>query len=215
MSRTKEKELPNALFFQRILAFFIDVTIIAWVCSIFVTPFLNEKAITKLSNQSNEVFQKYSDKKIDMKTYFSQSMDLSYEIAKQNGLYTIVELIVSLLYFVLFPVYYNGQTLGKRLMRIKIVNVENRDLTINEMIYRASIINFLLVDFLLLCIILFCKKDLYSILAFIVEAIQYVVVLASIFMVIYRKDGRGVHDLIANTRVVRVDGIKELKTCEN
>ena len=56
---------------------------------------------------------------------------------------------------------------------------------------------------------LFVSKNFYGYTTIFLESIQYIILLTTFFMVIFRKDGRGLHDMIANTIVVKKDILKE------
>ena len=85
----------------------------------------------------------------------------------------------------------------------------------NQMIFRSLIINSILVEMIVLGFIILASSDVYFYGVGIFEGIQYLVMLISVFMVMFREDGRGLHDLIAHTKVVKIEGVKELETCEN
>jgi uncharacterized RDD family membrane protein YckC len=85
--------------------------------------------------------------------------------------------LLSLLYYLLVPVFWYGYTIGKRMFGIRIVKINGEKLGIGAMLMRV-----------------------------IVAGIIYLVTLgfgliASAFMVGLRKDKRAIHDLIAGTYV--------------
>lgn len=90
---------------------------------------------------------------------------------------TIIAL-VSLIYVVVFPLFKNGQTIGKYLMSIRIISeAENTELNPLQMILRE-----------------FVSQLLYGI------TLGILLVISGL-MVIFRKDKRSVHDLMASTSV--------------
>ena len=48
-------------------------------------------------------------------------MDNSYQLSKETGLTNIVTIVVYVLYFIVYQMYMNGQTIGKRIMKIRVV----------------------------------------------------------------------------------------------
>ena len=85
--------------------------------------------------------------------------------------------LVSFLYYLLVPVVWYGYTVGKKLLGIRIVKVDGTKVGIGTMLMRMLI-------------------------AAIVYGITLgIAVIASAFMVGFRKDKRSVHDLIAGTYV--------------
>lgn len=210
------KKCEKALFIQRIIAFFIDVILVAFVSSLVIFPFTDSESLEKLTNQNTTIANQYLSQEIDVNTYMNQSMDISYEIAKQSGLGTIITLIIYILYYVVFQFYNKGKTVGKQIMKIRIVSTEEGELTLNQLLFRAFVINSILANTIILLFTIFGSKNVYSLSVTIFMAIQYVLMITSAIMIGYRKDGRGIHDLIAHTEVLQNE-VKErkLEVCEN
>jgi len=103
----------KAYFFQRVIAFIVDMVIVSIVASLLATPFMKTSTVNKLTEETNNIMEQYMNEEIDTKTYFNQSIDISYELARANGLVTIVEVFILILYFIVFLFYNSGQTIGK------------------------------------------------------------------------------------------------------
>ena len=97
----------------------------------------------------------------------------------------------------------NGETLGKKLMKIR-VESETDELTINQMIFRSFMINSLLLYIIDFIIMLTVAKRSYIFVVMGVSFIQYIVLFICAIMMLFRKDGKGLHDLVCRTRVVNV-----------
>lgn len=190
-------------FFQRLLAFIIDIIIVGMVSSLLSTPFLKNDSIEKLSSDVNATMQQYVDGKIDMKTYFSQYIDISYEMSRINGISTIIEIIVLILYFIILQYYNNGQTFGKKIMKIRVIRCDNNDLDINDLVVRSLVANSILINMIILAFTIFAGKNLYFYALLIFECVNYLLIILSLFMILFSKQSRGIHDLLAHTRVVR------------
>ena len=213
MKNNDEKQ--NALFIQRLLAYLIDIMIVSFISTLLSYPFYDNSSVEKLNNSSMEIVEKYIDKEISAQTYIVESMDISYQIAKKTGAVSLITLFLCVLYFICFQFYKKGQTIGKYLMRIKIVSNDDSQLNINNYIYRSLIINSILVDIIVLCFVIFTNSEIYFYGTATFEMIKYAIIVVSALMVMFRKDSRGLHDIIADTKVVRVDTVKELEICEN
>ena len=196
MSKKNSDENNKAYFLQRLLAYVLDMTIVVLVSTLISYPFISTKAVDKLNKQSSEILEKYQNQEISAKTYFNQSMDNSYQLSKETGLTNIVTIVVYVLYFIVYQMYMNGQTIGKRIMKIRIVKNKDGTLSMNDMLVRGLINNYILAIFVLI------NRNTYVYGSSIVQIIQYAILIASIFMIIIRKDGRSVADLICGTKVV-------------
>ncbi len=209
------EQFEKALFVQRFLAFLLDIVLVSVVASFISYPFLDMDSIQKLNESSVEVMENYTNGKIDEKEYFNESSTISYELARKQGVNTLVIIFLNILYFVVYQIKNNGQTLGKQILKIRVVDSSNRDLSMNQMIFRALIINSILLDMISFGVLIFANQSSYfygvSFLAF----IQFCILSVSTFMIMFGKDRRGLHDLVAHTDVVRCDVVKEMKTCEN
>ena len=209
------EQFEKALFVQRFLAFLVDIVLVSVVASFISYPFLDMDSIQKLNESSVEVMENYTSGKIDEKEYFNESSTISYELARKQGVNTLVIIFLNILYFVVYQIKNNGKTLGKQILKIRVVDSANRDLSMNQMIFRALIINSILLDMISFGVLIFANQSSYfygvSFLAF----IQFCILSVSTFMIMFGKDRRGLHDLVAHTDVVRCDVVKEMETCEN
>ena len=201
MSKKNSDENNKAYFLQRLLAYVFDMTIVVLVSTLISYPFISTKAVDKLNKQSSEILEKYQNQEISAKTYFNQSMDNSYQLSKETGLTNIVTIVVYVLYFIVYQMYMNGQTIGKRIMKIRIVKNKDGTLSMNDMLIRGLINNYILAN-ILIAIFVLINRNTYVYGSSIVQIIQYAILIASIFMIIIRKDGRSVADLICGTKVV-------------
>ena len=191
----------KAYFIQRAVAYIIDIIFITIISSLITMPFVNNNNVAKLNEEMNNAAQNYTEKKIDMDTYVNQTLDISYQEAKETGLSNVISIIVLVLYFVVFQIYNNGQTIGKKLLKIKIVKNDNSELTMNNMIIRELFNSFILVNIIVSVVILF-GKNAYFYGAVSIELLQYIFIIVTMFMIMIRKDGRGLPDMMANTKVI-------------
>lgn len=196
-------ESNNALFLQRLAAFFIDIFIITLISSFLTIPFYDTEVNTKLNNESNEIVQKYTAGEIDINTYTTEFMNIAYQLARNNGLASLITIVLEVLYFVVYQFYAKGQTVGKRLLKIKTVSIDG-ELSMNQLIFRALIINSILLNLIDFSFMLFGSKQIYFYCVGIFEMIQYLVVIVSALMIMYSKSSRGIHDLVTHTKVVKV-----------
>lgn len=207
----------KAMFSQRVLAFLIDLFILSIITSL-ITMFIpiNDTA-TKLYEEQNRVLEGYVEGTVPMEEYVNQMIDLGYDISKQTVIISIVSIVISLLYYVVYPCYNNGQTFGKKLMKIKIKKTNDKELSMNDLLIRSMINNSVLVSIINVILVLFLSKDLYLSTSSLVSFIQYLVLIISLIMIAFTKNAQGLHDKVVHTEVVMVNTVKEdvLCTSEN
>ena len=207
----------KAMFSQRVLAFLIDLVLISMITSL-ITMFVpvNDTA-TKLYEEQNRVLEGYVEGTVSMEEYVNQMVDLSYDISRQTVIVSIVTIVISLLYYVVYPCYNNGQTLGKKLMKIKIKKTNDTELSMNDLLIRSMINNSIMVNIINVILVLFLSKNLYLSTSSLVSFIQYLVLIISLIMIAFTKNAQGLHDKVCKTEVVVADTVKEdvLCTSEN
>lgn len=130
-----------------------------------------------------------------------------YKLDKYSICYNVSYLVVTLLYFVGFNVLTNGSTLGKKLVRLRIVN--NKDAS-----EKVSLVSYLIrfvmlyqpVYYLarLICINFLGSGNYYDVINVIYSVHSYLEFAILTFMIV-RLDGRGLHDLASGTRVALFD----------
>ena len=195
------RKVGKASFTKRLAAYIIDLLVVYCIASLISTPFLNQNNSDKVAKEMIEVADKYEKREISSNEYFENYSSISYKIARNTGIYSIVTIFIEIVYFVVLQIKLNGQTLGKRIMKLRVVS-ENGNLDVNQMIFRSFIANFILLNIISFVFMLFCPKSIYFYGIAFFEFIQYVICIISIFMVMYSKSGQSIHDKIAHTKVV-------------
>ena len=99
-----------------------------------------------------------------------------------------------------------GQQLKMQIAALK--KSKDEVLTINTLLVRALILYGIGFNIINLILILLLKKNAFICINTILGYIQYAIIIIIIFMVIFRKDGRGLHDIISGTVVVNEEEIK-------
>lgn len=226
MPRTKEKvkekveivDNNNTLeekpyFFPRLLAFIIDVLVINAICFgvlLLVPKNENYSKYTKESEaiqiKKMELMQKDDLTKEDREQitqYNNQLKEIAYDIDYNNVLSILIEIVIMILYFIVFQFYNKGKTIGKKLMKLKVISVTSEELTLNQVAIRALITDSILVNMLIVGSLLFINRDYYFYASSGLGILAYIVLVTTLFMILFRKDGRGLHDIVAGTKVVQ------------
>ena len=194
------REKEKAYFVQRLGAFFIDLIIVAFVSSLLIMPF-QTSSVQKLNKQIMDNSSKYVNQEISSTVYINTMVDLNYQLGKQTGISSVITILTYVIYYVVIQMKLGGQTLGKRLLKIKVVKNDDSDLTMNDMVLRGLINNSILCDILVIIFALI-NKYVYFYGSAGVQWLQGLIVIISIFMIIIRKDGRSIADMVAKTKVI-------------
>ena len=202
-------------FIQRLGAFILDSMLVALVVSLIGGFFVDQKSVSKIQENMVEIQQKYINKDINTKTYMTESLSLSFQIAQKQGIATLISIFLSIMYFIVYQFYNKGQTLGKKIFKIKVAKYDSSELTINSMIFRSLIINSIFVNMVIFAFVAISNFNIYRYGGLLFRSIDYIVTFASLIMIMFSKSGRGIHDYVAGTIVVRADGVKERELCES
>ncbi len=215
----KKEQHLKALFSQRFVAFMIDLILVSFITSLVTAIIPTNSSIDKLYDQQVKIVENYTNQKITMQEYVNQLVDINYDIAKQTGIITLVSIAISLLYYVLYVYKNDGQSIGKKMMKIKIKKKDkDKELTMNDLLFRTMILQGTLVSIIGFCTILFLDKDTYLATNSLLNLIQYSILIISFFLVAFTKERQGLHDMVAKTEVVCTNTVlnkEEEKLCEN
>lgn len=191
-----------AQFNKRFFAYIIDIFIVLVIANL-ITMFIPISEKTQDYYKELQTTQKKMyDKEIDVKEYTDIVLEDNYNISKSTVLISLTSIIIYILYFVVYQVYNNGQTVGKKLMKIKVKSITDESLSINTMLFRALIIYGIAANIINLILILLLKKELYLSISNTISIIQSLIVIISVFMILFSKQKRGIHDIITKTEVV-------------
>lgn len=190
---------------KRILAFFIDMMFVSFLsASLVLLPVFHYNP-----EEQNAVLNEYVDKILE-----SGSADLDedgFVLVMHDYTYKGISLMVvsttiTFLYFGILGFFFNGVTLGKKIMGIKIVPEYGDSLNPNLFILREILVNGLAFKVIVILITLLCKdvNSWYEIYNF-VNTLSMVVMFAIYGFILFRDDERGLHDLICRTRVVKIE----------
>jgi len=184
---------------------------------VYEDKIISEEEYNKLLEveiQYNEYLkEEYTDKKIEEdeyevildkinENYFTIEKNYSYKLLKYSIIQNIITVMCILLYFVVFQFYFNGKTLGKKIMKIKVISNNDKTLTILNYFIRSLIVNEVFINVLNIIFITILSKNNFFVYSQIIYSITYILEMVIIFTIIFNKDNRGLHDYISNTKVV-------------
>ena len=146
--------------------------------------------------------------------YMSLHKDAVYipqQLSIFKGYYQILAgfltLAVAMLYYVVLPVLWKGQTLGKRILGLKIVNDNYQEVNVKQLIIRQVIMIFLVEGSIYTCSNMF--HQLVNVLtgynvAAIWNKVGLVISILSGIFVIILKSKKSLHDIVSHTLVVDI-----------
>ena len=163
----------------------------------------NEEALEEALEQEAITEEEYETKLEELNSSFDdKNIDYNYKLIKLSIVSTIISILVILLYFVVIQYYFNGQTLGKWIMKLRIVSNSDKKLNILNYLIRSLILNSVLVNILSIIFVLALSKDGYLIYNEISYIITNIIEMSIVFMMFFDKKNRGLHDYLSNTHVV-------------
>jgi len=193
----------EAKFNKRLIAYIIDITLLGIIMLLVSAIIPDNNNIKNLNMKLDNLNEQYLNNEINTGTYLNQYSNISYNLDKENIIYTIINIIFIVIYFIIIPFFYNGQTIGKKLLKIKVIK-ENGKLTIKDLIIRNIIINglgFILISLILIYLI---PALGYFIITLILSIVQLIVIIITMVAIIKSDEHLGLHDKITNTKVVNL-----------
>lgn len=194
--------MKKATFTNRLLAYLIDSIIVLLVSSIIAIP-LTSKKIESLEKELKTITKEYTNQNIDMNTYLEKTQDLNYQIQKCSVSTNVVYLIVSIIYYVVFQYLNKGQTLGKKILKIKVVNKEGNTPSLYQMILRTFITNQIFTYLVTILLVLLATKEQFLSLYQTLNSLATIFIIVSALMILYTNNLQGLHDKMAKTLVVK------------
>ena len=139
------------------------------------------------------------------KTYSTIKNDYAYQINKLNIAQSVIGICIYILYFGVLQYVLRGQTLGKKLFKLKVTGIEKEKVSLINFIIRSILVCEILITGLDLIFLLTMSKDLYISSNYWILQIKYIYEIGFIVVMIIRDDNRSVHDLILKTKVIMID----------
>ena len=188
-------------FFERFGAYIIDTIMLSIIVSLIC--FNIQSNDSEIEKRLTDLKKQYTTSEITTKEFYSGYNDILYDNQKNNMISTGVSLILTIGYFIVFQFMNKGQTLGKKLLHLRVVDKDTEKTpTIIKFLIRSLIVLGILSSTISLLVISLFSKKTYIPCYYIVSIIEIVFTVISIALIIF-KDGRGLHDKMANTKVIK------------
>lgn len=189
----------KSIFFRRLGALFIDYLIVTLVLSLITFGF---KTDNNLIDDANDLIDSYVKEEISMEEYNEQFVEINYKLQKDNIWINAISCGLYVAYFVIFAFLNRGQTLGKKLFKLKVVSKDENKICIGKILVRSLLIYGILSSLYATVFVNIFNAKVFNTGSVILSYIETFFICVSFFMVLYRKDKRGLHDMIAGTNVI-------------
>lgn len=196
---------------KRLLAYIIDILIVGFVASALanidiLNPYLDN--YLESYESFNETLKNINEENVIDMFYSAEFVNQYQNTLKYSVYFTGISFVCYLLYFVGFQKWNKNQTVGKKLMNLKVVNKNKKDdVKVWQYLIRTLIVYNLFFSGLNVCLALCFNTKLFFTLSLIVSIIGYVITYLGYGMILFRKDGKGLHDLLSGTEVMEVKNV--------
>ena len=196
----------NAKFSKRLYAFIIDFIFISAVLMILSYFIPRGNDFDFLNNDMNELTEQALKGDITFSGYMREYANYMSELDSGNIMYNATSFIFLVIYFVIVPIF-TKCTFGKYIMKIKLEHKDEKKVGILNTFIRSIIDIGLLYSLITVFLVQIVNPKTYLIILIIFGIIQFLLVIISAFMVLYRSDKRSLSDILSKTNVV----LKEVK----
>ena len=185
---------------KRIIAYLIDMFIISLLANIiFSLAFPNN--FEKYNEKADEYVERIlSFGSADIAE--DELMDMNYTLSKLQAPNLIIKLGLTILYFGILSFMWNGKTLGKKILKIRVVPIKGKKLNPPLYLLRGILITnslFNLIDIINTSVF---KGEMWNGFASMISYGKMIMSVMIIGVMIFRDDERGLHDLICRTKVI-------------
>ena len=192
----------KATFFERIGSYLIDTIIVSFIFAIISLGFGNYTSETEKIMQ--QLYEQLLHQEITIEKYIEEHSDALYQNQKENILAPGISVALTIAYYAIFQYMNKGQTIGKKLLRIKVVDKDTKEApTIIKGLIRSLIIFSILSGTTSLLFLYILNKKSYFIVYLSLLVFEFIFSLITVILMLYKKDGRGLHDMMTNTIVVK------------
>lgn len=192
----------KATFYERLASYIIDFLIVSSLLSIICYK-LPDNSNTYIE-EINTIYESYTNNEITPTDFANKYLDIVYNEEKKDILTPTISVILTIGYFIVFQYLNNGQTLGKKILKIQVVdkNTNTPPSILKGTIRTIFILN--IASNIITIILRTCaNKNTYLITSTILSIFNWIFLVITIVLMISKSSCRGLHDLMANTIVIK------------
>lgn len=174
-----------------------------------------QKLVSEHPTFADNITSRYDDKIIDSDEYDNiletiydlyktDTIAYNYRLSKLNFISSIILIICLILYFGVVQYLLKGQTLGKRIFNLKVVNKNSDKVGLVNLLVRTVILTGILITIAqIICLFTLNANDYYNV-SYYIQIISYGMEIAILFTTLISSSNRGLHDIISGTSVIDV-----------
>lgn len=200
--------------FKRFGAYIIDMLIVILISLVISNICSSNYQLDNYKKNFDNVIkltEKLEQDKITEKEYKKEYRKLSYELDKNSTTTSFVLIACMIGYFGIFQYSQNGRTVGKRIFKLQVIKNGDGDLNIGNYLLRSLILYNIIFTLTRLILIYTLKQNAYMNYRDIISNVQTIVTIIMVGSIFFSKEGRGLHDLIAGTKVKDLKIIDEFQ----
>lgn len=190
----------KASLLRRILAFLIDFALVTIVVVAISSLLPKNNNIDVLNREFNDTVSNMEN--VSFSVSFNQMALIYKDLDQARIMYSIINAVMIFIYFIFIPYFFDGKTVGKKILKIKTVRNDKECLSLKNLVIKNMIDTGLMYMLFSLMLIYILPGYSYFIFVIALSILQISLIVASICMIIKRKDKRGLNDILSGTKVI-------------
>lgn len=192
--------------YKRIAAYLIDFMVLCVFVSL-LSMLLQNSAAEKIEMEMGLLHEQFLMKKIDFISYLNSYSILLHDFDRNRILVQIFSILFMIGYYTILPYKNRGRTLGKMCMHIEVY--KEGGTKIDTFLVRSLLIDGLFYMFLSSIFVFLLPSFAYFLTVSILGILQIILVGVSTCMLLYKKDGKALHDMLTCSYVREYDEVRK------
>lgn len=190
----------KASLLRRILAFLIDFALVTIIVVAISSLLPKNNNIDVLNREFNDTVSNMEN--VSFSVSFNQIALIYKDLDQARIMHSVINAVMIFIYFIFIPYFFDGKTVGKKILKIKTIRNDKECLSLKNLVIKNMIDTGLMYILFSLMLIYILPGYSYFIFVIALSILQISLIVASICMIIKRKDKRGLNDILSGTKVV-------------